>query len=59
MSELFTIIFMLVAPTATDYDVEINSFPISVYTSMDECTQALGWINEHRDNLDRHIWCSK
>jgi len=26
---------------------------------MDECTQALGWINEHRDDLDRHIWCSK
>jgi len=59
MPELFTIIFMLVAPTASDIDVENHSYPISLYASMDECTQALGWINEHRDDLDRHIWCSK
>ena len=59
MSEFITIIFMLVAPTASDIDVENHSFPISMYTSMDECTQALSWINEHRDDLDRHIWCSK
>jgi len=59
MPELFTIIFMMVAPTASDIDVENHSYPLSMYTSMDECTQALGWINEHRDDLDRHIWCSK
>ena len=59
MSEFITIIFMMVAPTASDIDVENHSYPLSMYASMDECTQALGWINEHRDNLDRHIWCSK
>lgn len=58
MSELITIIFMMVSPTASDSDVENHSFPISMYASFDECEQALGWINEHRDDLDRHIWCS-
>jgi len=59
MINSITIIFMMVAPTASDIDVENHSFPVSLYSSMYECTQALGWINEHRDELDRHIWCSK
>ena len=53
------IIFMLVAPTAADIDVETRAFPISMYATMEECTQALDWMNQHRDDLDRHIWCQQ
>jgi len=57
MNGIAVIIFMLVAPTAADIDVETRAFPLSLYGSMGECEQALQWIEEHQADLDRHIWC--
>ena len=51
------VMFMWVSPSASDMDIQNNSFAMSKYESRDECEEALVWIQEHKANLDRHIWC--
>lgn len=55
--EALSLVFMMIAPSASDIHVQNHSFAVSEYQSLVECTQALTWINEHQANLSRHLWC--
>lgn len=52
------LVLLMAAPSATDEDVANHAVPLGMYTTLSECNRALGWIAEHQQQLDTHLWCS-
>lgn len=48
---------LMVAPTASDMDVENYAIPLGVYEEQEECVDAMMWLDEHEMGLPRHIFC--
>ena len=56
--ETIVIFFALMAaPSATDDHVMNYAIPLGIYKEAEECSDAAMRINEHAQNLPRHLWC--
>jgi len=58
MEIITTVVFVLMAaPSVTDDHVMNYAIPLGIYKEAEECSVTALWINEHAQNLPRHLWC--
>lgn len=57
MEPIVLFFVLMAAPSATDDHVMNYPIPLGIYDEAEECSDAARWINEHSQNLPRHLWC--
>lgn len=55
--EIVLFYVLMVAPSPTDDHVMNHAIPLGIYEEAEACSDAAMWIDEHRLNLPRHLYC--
>lgn len=57
METIVLFYILMAAPSATDDHVMNYAVPLGIYDEAEECSDAKMWIDEHQQNLPRHLFC--